>query len=259
MLFDFCKMHSLGNDFVIIDAITQQFNINSELAKHIANRKTGIGCDQLLIIMPPVSDNIDLRYQIFNQDGTEAKQCGNGVRCIARFAYETGLVGSKEITTECVSGKSKCVIKNFNNISANLGKAQIKAQKQVSYQDKQYHYTLVNIGNNHAVLVLDKLEPDLLPILANLIQAEDKVNVNFVQIKHQANIEVITYEAGVGRTDACGSGSCASVAIGIERHNLSSNVKVNLKLGYVHVNRSKENNFWLSGPTRNVFYGKFRI
>ena len=276
----FTKMHALGNDFVVLDAITQEVQITPEHAKKIAHRNAGIGCDQILIVEPPSDPNVDFKYRIFNQDGSEVSQCGNGARCFAKYVRDRRLTGKKLIKVETSAGvlelradanHSYSVAMGIPNfIAGNIPYAGADASEELlssnSLDDQtisQDFFTL-SIGNPHAVLLVDSVETAEVERLGKLFQAHadfpESVNVGFMQVVSSSEIKLRVYERGAGETLACGSGACAAVIAGINNNLLDSSVAVNLPLGKLIIEwPGPGQQVILSGPATTVFHGQIRL
>ncbi len=262
----FTKMHSLGNDFVIIDGVRQEFNPTPELIQQMGDRHTGIGFDQLLICSHPRRElpkgeggiNKPFLYKIFNADGTEAYQCGNGARCLAHFIRHSGLSSANEIqVTTKISEMTLKPLPN-NMAAATLGIPSFSPD--VNYQG--YVLSTLNIGNPHAVLLVDNVTEAPVDTLGASLQNHekfpDRVNVGFMQILNPNEIKLRVYERGVGETLACGSGASAAVIVGIKRGLLNHTVKVLMPGGELQVSWEGETKpVWLMGPISFSYQGKW--
>jgi diaminopimelate epimerase len=276
----FTKMHGLGNDFVVINALTANISLSPTMISKIANRNFGIGCDQILVLEQPFIEHqdADFGYRIFNADGSEAWQCGNGVRCLAKFVTENGLSTKKELTFATKFRKLPIRLEENKQITVNIGKP-IFEPKHIPFTAKkqELRYSLlldnygkieigaVSVGNPHAVVLLDNnIENnniDILgPIISNYECFPEKINVNFMQIINPNQIKLWVYERGSGKTLACGSGACASVVIGKLWGLLNQTVVVELPGGKLLINWSEEdNNIYMTGPAEQVFNGEIII
>ena len=276
----FTKMHALGNDFVVFDAITQEVEITAERAKRIADRNTGIGCDQILIVEPPSNPDVDFKYRIFNQDGSEVSQCGNGARCFAKYVRDRRLTTKKVISVETDAGILELRADSNQNYSVAMGVpnftasdipyAGAEADKELlstnslnSESTAQEFFTL-SIGNPHAVLLVNSVDTAEVEKLGKLFQSHphfpESVNVGFMQIVSRSEIKLRVYERGSGETLACGSGACAAVIAGINNNLLDSSVTVNLPLGRLTIEWSgRGQQVILSGPATTVFHGQIRL
>ena len=276
MKFDFTKMHGIGNDFVVIDAINQSVSLSAEMARQIADRHFGIGCDQILIVEPPRSDDVAFRFRILNADGSEVAQCGNGARCFARFVYDKGLVEEKEFPVETASGVMIMRLKEQGLVEVNMGEPEL-APVQIPFQAEQQalfypidaagmalNIGVVSMGNPHAVLNVDDVASapvsELGPILEMHERFPERANVGFMQIESPQHIHLRVYERGAGETLACGSGACAAVVAGRLQGHLSDEVKVDLPGGSLIINwQGAQTPVYLTGPTATVFEGKIEL
>jgi diaminopimelate epimerase len=229
MRLKFTKMHGLGNDFVVIDTIRQPVTMSHELVQHLASRRRGIGCDQVLLVEAARSPETDFYYRIFNADGSEVGQCGNGARCFARFVYDYGLTEKKELVVETQSGLMTLQLQDQDQISVIMGvpcftPAQIPfvAEKQansyfLTLDNQTWELGVVSVGNPHAVLLCDDIAQAPVTTLGPQIERAalfpQRVNVNFMQVNDRHHIQLRVWERGVGETEACGSGACATVVV----------------------------------------------
>lgn len=267
-------MQSLGNDFVVIDAINQIFEPTSSQAQHIASRHTGIGCDQILLVASPDKPNTDFNFRIMNADGSSAGQCGNGARCFARFVHEKGLIDSKEIVVDTGTTRMKLYIddKAYDSVTVELDEPVFTPSK-IPFTANREHPTYsievdgehveivpVSMGNPHAVQVVEDVDdaPVLLqgPLIENHPRFPDRTNAGFMQIVDKDNIRLRVFERGVGETLACGSGACAAVAAGQKLGYLNEQVAVQLpggglKIGWEGTGRP----MYMTGPAVYVFEG----
>ncbi len=271
----FTKMHGLGNDFVVIDAITQSIKVDSNLARKIAHRYFGIGCDQVLLVEPPHRPNEDFYYKIFNADGSLAKQCGNGARCVGRFVYEQGLTNKKEITFGILNGQMKVFLESDNQITAMLGKPKfeptkipIKALKAtqkgrflLKIEGKQREITALSLGNPHCIITVPSTKEAQVDKIGKQLQNSstfpEGINVGFVQILARNHIKLRVFERGAGETMACGSGACAAVIAGILHQDLGDSVKVDMRGGHVFVSWKEGESVALTGSCKRLFDGIF--
>jgi len=272
MKIDFTKMHGLGNDFVVIDAIRQQISLNREQIRFLADRHFGIGCDQLLLVEPAVSGNADFRYRIFNADGGEVAQCGNGARCFARFVRDHGLSAKEQIRVDTQSGQLLLRFEDDDMITVNMGiprhnPAQIPLQAKqeskfysISVADTEKAFGAVSMGNPHAVLQVHDIKTapvgELGPILENHPFFPQRANIGFMQIIDRRHIRLRVYERGAGETLACGSGACAAVVIGREQNLLEQKVQVALPGGELSIDwQGRGHPVYMTGPAVTVFEG----
>jgi diaminopimelate epimerase len=272
----FTKMHGLGNDFVVIDAVRQTVNLSPEQVRRIADRHYGVGCDQLLLVEPSTNQAADFRYRIFNADGSEVAQCGNGARCFARFVHEQGLSDQQEMRVDTRNGSLTLRREEDGNITVNMGvplhdPGQIPLQANhesssyaVEVEGKSWGFGAVSMGNPHAVLVVDNIEEAPVSALGPVLESHDwfpeRVNVGFMQILDSHHIRLRVFERGSGETLACGSGACAAAVVGIVQGKLQSPVQVELPGGSLSISwlgRGKA--VFMTGPAVTVFVGMIEL
>lgn len=276
MSLKFTKMHGAGNDFVMIDAISQRVRLRPRDIQRIADRRFGIGCDQVLLVEPPGRPDADFRYRIFNADGSEAGQCGNGARCFARFVRHRRLTKALHMVVETSSGLLTMEIQDNHRVRVNMGPPGFApAEVPLLREAEAREYSLsvgadllrigaVSMGNPHAVLRVQDTADGSLERLGPSIEAHiefpDGVNAGFMQILDRQNISLRVYERGVGETLACGSGACAAVVHGQRMGWLEERVTVELPGGKLDVHwEGAANPVYLSGPTAISFEGSVRL
>ena len=276
MLVNFSKMHGLGNDFLVLDNVTQNVYLSNEQIKQLADRHFGVGFDQVLVVEPPYDPDLDFRYRIFNADGSEVGQCGNGARCFAKFVRLKSLTNKNKIKVSTQSGKMTLFIERDGNVSVNMPVPQFEPAKiPFTAQKAEGTYILrsesetvlcgvVSMGNPHAVIQVDDTkyaEVDVLgPLIESHSQFPERVNVGFMEIVHKRFIKLRVFERGVGETMACGTGACAAVAVGIDRNLLESPVEVKLPGGNLKIEwQGVGTPLLMEGPAVSVFEGKIRI
>lgn len=279
----FSKMHGLGNDFVLIDLVTQRLRLNSAQIRRLADRHTGVGFDQLLLVEPPTHPNMDFRYRIFNADGSEVENCGNGARCFARFVRDQQLTAKHEIHVETAAGPLTLHVTRNNNVTVDMGTpildaAQVPFHSSVGERQPvhQLHlddlpealarveFGVVSMGNPHAVLrVADVASAPLEqvgPALERHPAFPQRVNVGFMQVVDRSHIRLRVFERGVGETRACGTGACAAVVSGIQRGLLERRVHVELRGGPLYIEWAGEGeHLYMTGPAVTVFEGKLEL
>lgn len=260
----FMKLHALGNDFVIIDAVTQHVRLSEEQVRHIADRHFGVGCDQLLLIEPPHSGEVDFSCRIFNADGGEVAQCGNGLRCVGRFIKEVGLSSRKTFSVTTLKNTNIIEILEHPLVRVNLGRPILNHQNPITLQfldqSKQAH--LVDMGNPHCIFFVARLDRYLLQQWGAALQTHPQfpsgVNVSLVECLAKNHIKMMTFERGVGETMACGSAASAAVVAGQLSLQLGQDVLVDLSAGSLNVAWKGENqDILLTGPTACTFFGQF--
>lgn len=272
----FTKMHGLGNDFVMIDGINQKFKPTPKRIKMLSDRNLGIGCDQVLLVEPPEDPNQDFKYRIFNHDGSEVENCGNGARCFAKFVRDRKLTGLNQIKVETKGGNLLLDAHEDGNVTVDMGAPSLEPAKipfnaparQDSYkiQSSVGEITLsaVSMGNPHAVIVVEDTKTAPVNTLgAELEQHPDfpeRVNVGFMQILSRDEINLRVFERGVGETKACGSGACAAVVAGNILGELDDKVQVNVQEGALHIKWAGENHpVLMSGPAATVYHGQINL
>lgn len=276
----FTKMHGLGNDFMVIDGINQKFNPRTAPIAAWAQRHTGVGFDQLLLIEAPRQAEADFRYRIFNADGSEVEQCGNGARCFARFVYDKGLTSKKQIVVETAGGVIVPRLTDDGLVTVDMGVPLLAPEqipfaaideddaRSISHQlvigNETVSVTCINMGNPHAVIVVEDIEQApvhrLGAAIENHKQFPQRVNVGFMQIVAPRRIRLRVFERGVGETQACGTGACAAVVAGISLGLLGDDepVEVNLPGGQLLISwqQQPDAHVWMTGPTQSVFDGE---
>jgi diaminopimelate epimerase len=276
MLMKFTKMHGLGNDFVVIDAVTQNVRITASMVRRLADRKTGIGFDQVLVIEPPSAVDIDFNYRIFNCDGAEVEQCGNGARCLARFVHDRQLTGKKSIQVQTSNRVMTLNLINKNLVAVDMGVPELdppaipfQANEAASLYDidvngQVQRIAAVSMGNPHAVLTVADLNTAPVAELGAALESHERfpnrVNVGFMQIVDRSEIKLRVFERGVGETDACGSGACAAAVAAIQQELVDSPVTVHLTRGPLKIDwKGAGSPLIMSGPAKTVFHGRIRI
>lgn len=278
MLLRFTKMHGLGNDFMMVDLVSQRAHIYPDTIRKLADRRTGIGFDQLLTVSPPDDPNADFRYTIFNADGSEAEQCGNGARCFLRFVRDQGLTTKSFLRLQTISGQISCRLEKDGNITVNMGTPVLQPARipfiadsqQILYELEQPHSaevttaSVVNVGNPHAVISVKDLDNapivSLGPIIESHERFPEKVNVGFMQILSRTQIRLRVYERGVGETQACGSGACAAIVAGRLQGLLDEHIEVELPGGKLELRWAGENTpIMMKGPARRIYEGRLKL
>lgn len=278
MLIEFTKMHGLGNDFMVIDLVTQRMTLTPELIRLLANRRIGVGFDQLLIVEPPSRPDIDFKYRIFNADGSEVSQCGNGARCFASFVQARKLSFKQRLRVETSSGIITLSTDRYGWVQVDMGKPKFEpdqipfAPKTITKVGRAYRLDVdgepvqlyvANIGNPHAIIKVDDVLAADVDRLGRLIESHEafpeRVNVNFVQVINQRHVRIRVYERGVGETQACGTGACASVATGIREGWLDEGVDIRAQLygGSLAIRWQDGYSLIMTGPTAFVYEGVF--
>lgn len=272
----FTKMHGLGNDFVVIDGIRQSFSPTPEQVRKIADRHFGVGCDQVLIVLPPTEHGTDFRYRIFNADGGEVSQCGNGARCFARFVREKGLTDKSDMVVETRSGVIYPSIQADGQVKVNMGVPEfepasipfIAPRRQPIYTlevgGQQLEVSVLSMGNPHAVQIVADVDAAPLaiqgPLIENHLRFPERVNAGYMQVLDASHIRLRVYERGAGETLACGSGACAAVVAGRLRGLLDEQVDVAVHGGALRVAWAGEGTpVWMTGPAVTIYDGNLNL
>ncbi len=273
MLVHFSKMHGLGNDFMVIDNVTNNVHITPEQIRKLADRHFGIGFDQLLIVEPPYDPDFDFHYRIFNADGTEVGQCGNGARCFARFVKLKGLVNKTKIRVTTRGTKLTLFIEKDGNVTVNMGipaldprKIPFNAKKQegtyiLRADEQTFLVGSASMGNPHCVLTVDNVDDadveTIGPLLENHERYPEKANIGFMQVLSEDAIRLRVWERGAGETLACGTGACAAVVVGQLQRKLGRVVTVELPGGKLTIRwKGPGEPVKMTGPAQHVFDGQ---
>lgn len=272
----FTKMHGIGNDFVVINAISQQVNLTAQQIQRIADRHFGVGCDQLLLVEASQLPNVDFRYRIFNADGGEVEQCGNGARCFVRYVHDHGLTTKQEVLVETAKGLITLSLVHNGQVKVNMGAPRFAPQEvpflvesqALSYPllvaENTLQISALSMGNPHAVQVVENTETapvqTLGPLIESHAQFPQRVNAGFMQVINRAHIKLRVYERGSGETLACGSGACAAVVAGIRLGLLDRTVLVEMRGGKLTISWQGEGEpVWMTGPAETVFEGSLQL
>ncbi len=272
----FTKMEGAGNDFIVVDGTREAFDLSTSAIRQLADRHTGIGFDQLLVIEPPRTEGTDFYYRIFNADGGEVSQCGNGARCFARFVHDKGLSDKKAIRVETASGIIEPRLEDDGAITVDMGEPlfePVEIPVLVPRREPSYTITVdaahaeigaVSMGNPHAVQIVSDIEAAPVTLQGPLIEKHvlfpKGANAGYMQITDRHNIRLRVWERGAGETLACGSGACAAAVIGIVWGLLDSPVIVHTRGGELKIAwQGGAESVLLTGPARAVFEGEFDI
>ena len=283
MKLKFTKMHGAGNDFIVVDAIHQQVDLSAEQWRKLADRRFGIGADQILVVERPVSEGIDFRYRIFNNDGGEVEQCGNGARAFARFVSDKGLSQERSIRVETMKGVIAPRLEDDGSVTVDMGAPRL-APSEVPFDSagidgraegedttwplpvdgKTVFVSVVSMGNPHAVQVVDDVDTAPVDTMGPAIETHarfpQKVNAGFMQVLDRHHVKLRVFERGAGETLACGTGACAAVVAGIRRGLLDSPVRVSARGGELSIAWAGPGKpVYLSGPAVTVFEGEVEI
>jgi diaminopimelate epimerase len=272
MVINFSKMHGLGNDFMVIDAINQPIDFSAEQIRRLSDRHFGIGFDQLLVVERPVSANAAFKYRIFNADGSEVAQCGNGARCFAKFVREKQLTEHAEIVVDTNAGQLVLYIDEAGWVTVNMGIPKHLPEQipllmpepallyTLTVADVEIQFAALSIGNPHAVLQVENIDEAPLETLGAILERHAvfpaRCNIGFMQIADRQNIKLRVYERGAGETLACGSGACAAVIAGIEQNLLDADVRVSLPGGQLFICwQGRGHPVLMAGPASFVYEG----
>ncbi|WP_317134054.1 diaminopimelate epimerase [Methylococcus mesophilus] len=268
----FTKMQGLGNDFVVIDAIHQTVDLDEAGLRRLADRHYGIGCDQILLVEPPTSDEVDFRYRIFNADGGEVAQCGNGARCFARFVRDNGLIDRDEIRVETASGRMVLRMEAGGEVRVEMGVPRhLPAQVPLLADEERLGYTVsvdgvdwvfgaVSMGNPHAVITVPDVDEAPVARVGAALERHrlfpERANIGFMQVLEPHHARLRVYERGTGETLACGSGACAAAVVGILQGTLEDPVRIDLPGGTLRIGwQGRGTPVHMSGPAVTVFEG----
>lgn len=283
MRLKFSKMQGAGNDFIVIDAINQEINFSAAQWQRLADRRFGIGADQILVVQAAESTDTDFRYRIFNADGGEVEQCGNGSRAFVKFVWSKGLTSKRAIRVQTMKGVIEPQLEDDGSISVNMGSPILSPcdvpfvntdlvcrnehQAQVwplQVADQEIEIVVVSMGNPHAVQIVADVERAAVlssgPLIEHHPRFPARVNAGFMQIINQHQIALRVFERGAGETLACGTGSCAAVVCGILRGVLQSPVQVNARGGVLHISwQGPGSDVIMRGPAEFVFDGEIEV
>ncbi len=283
MKLKFTKMHGAGNDFIVVDAIHQQVDLSAEQWRKLADRRFGIGADQILVVERPTGEGIDFRYRIFNNDGGEVEQCGNGARAFARFVSDKGLSQERSIRVETMKGVIAPCLEDDGSVTVDMGAPRLPPSEvpfdsagidgraegedttwPLPVDGKTVFVSVVSMGNPHAVQVVDDVDTAPVDTMGPAIETHarfpQKVNAGFMQVLDRHHVKLRVFERGAGETLACGTGACAAVVAGIRRGLLDSPVRVSARGGELSIAWAGPGEpVYLSGPAVTVFEGEVEI
>ena len=287
MKLKFTKMHGAGNDFVVIDAINQQIDFNTDQWRRLGDRRFGVGADQILVVERPLEPGCDFRYRIFNSDGGEVEQCGNGSRAFVRFVSEKGLTDKRSIRVQTMAGIIEPRLEDDGSVTVDMG-APVLEPAAVPFDsagltgrpegrdtlwplslrqggaEHTVFVSVVSMGNPHAVQTVDDVDnapvAEFGPQIEQHPRFPKRVNAGFMQVVHRQHVKLRVYERGAGETLACGTGACAAVVAGIRRGLLDSPVRVSARGGELSIAWAGEGEpVYLSGPAVTVFEGEIEL
>ena len=276
MLLRFTKMHGLGNDFVVIDLITQRFKLKPHHIRKIADRHFGIGCDQVLTVEIPTQPDVDFCYRIYNAEGSEVEQCGNGARCFARFIRDKRMTGKQKIKVETLAGIIELELTENRQVRVDMGEPILDPKRIPFTADQQasdyaldvnggtWQVGAVSMGNPHVIFAVTDVDSapveTIGPVTESHPRFPQRVNVGFMQIVDRDTIRLRVFERGVGETLACGTGACAAVVSGIVQGKLNTTVTVHLPGGNLSIHwQGPGQPVIMTGPAATVFEGQIQI
>jgi diaminopimelate epimerase len=283
MKLKFTKMHGAGNDFIVVDAINQQVDLSIDQWRRLADRRFGIGADQILVVERPTDAGVDFRYRIFNNDGGEVEQCGNGSRAFVRFVVDKGLTQARSIRVQTMSGIINPRLEDDGSVTVDMGAPRL-VPADVPFDetglagmvqgddtlwplpvgDETVFVSVVSMGNPHAVQVVDDVDAapveETGPLIERHVRFPKRVNAGYLQVMDRHHIRLRVFERGAGETLACGTGACAAVVAGIRRGLLDSPVRVSARGGELSIAwAGPDQPVYLSGPAVSVFEGEVEI
>ena len=276
MRLEFTKMHGLGNDFLMLDLVSQRVRLDEALIRRLSDRHFGVGFDQLLVVEPPHHPDVDFRYRIFNADGSEVSQCGNGARCFARFVRDRRLTRKDTLRVETASGIITLQIDGQGWVTVNMGPPRLEPSQipfvadaaaldyRIEVDGELYQIAAVSMGNPHAVLRVDDVDTapvaTLGPRLESHSRFPERVNVGFMQVLNRQEIRLRVFERGTGETLACGTGACAAAVAAMRWNLVDRDITVHLPGGSLRIRWNDDNaSVMMTGPTARVFDGVLRV
>lgn len=280
MQIPFTKMHGLGNDFMVIDHISNPVKLTSEQIRQLSDRRMGIGFDQLLQVEAATDEAVDFNYRIFNADGSEVEHCGNGARCFATYVRDKGLTDKNPIRVKTVNRILSLQINDAGDVTVDMDAPQFQPseipflaeseqpcytlQLSINGTSQEFQFSALSMGNPHAVVTVEDIHTTEVTDIGEAIGTNaafpEGVNVGFMQILARDEIRLRVYERGAGETLACGTGACAAVVAGCLQGQLDDTVKVNLKGGQLKVNwRKQDSHVLMTGPVETVYQGTIQL
>jgi diaminopimelate epimerase len=258
----FTKMQGAGNDFVVLDFTKKKFNLKKEQIRKIANRNFGVGCDQILVVQK--SRKADFRYRIFNADGGEVEQCGNGARCFVKFVHQRGLTKKREIRVETRGGMIVPRLEKDGEVTVNMGSPALESMETLNVKGKAVRLSILSMGNPHAVQFVKSVATAPVttqgPLLEHHPRFPNRVNAGYLQVlgRHRAKLRV--WERGAGETLSCGTGACAAAVTGIALKRLQSPVRVETRGGTLTIRwDGGDNAVWMKGPAETSYEGTIEL
>jgi diaminopimelate epimerase len=276
MLLKFTKMHGAGNDFVVLDGVHQNIELSPEQLRLLADRHFGVGCDQILLVEKAVNKEADFRYRIFNADGGEVEQCGNGARCFLRFVHDKKLTSKREIVVETRGGLISPRLEQDGRVTVNMGAPVFDpalvpfeggsgaVSEPLAVAGETLNLSALSMGNPHAIQVVDDIESAPVERLGPLIEHHPRfpkrVNAGFMQVMDRHSLRLRVYERGAGETLSCGTGACAAAVAGIRRGLLDSPVSVATRGGILTIAWDGDGTpVMMTGPAITVFTGEINL
>lgn len=276
MRLQFTKMHGLGNDFVVIDGVSRHVELSAEQVRRLADRKRGIGCDQILVIEPPLETAVDFEFSIYNADGGRVGQCGNGARCLAVFAREKGLTEKRELRVRTMTTDMTLAVGINNEVTVEMGVPEFEPSRIPFVAEKQrdsyglrvngddVSIAALALGNPHAVQLVDDVDAAPVeqqgPLIESHASFPQRVNAAYLEVIDREHAKVRVYERGVGETLACGSGACAAVVAGKRWGLLNEQVNVRLPGGDLRICwHAADSPVMMTGPAIKVFDGEIEM
>ena len=266
MKLGFTKMQGAGNDFVVLDCTARPFCLSREQLRRLADRHFGVGCDQILVVERPRSALADFRYRIFNADGGEVEQCGNGARCFVKFVHARGLTTKREISVETLGGPIVPRLEADGEVSVDMGPPRIEPPivQRLQLDGQSLEVSVLSMGNPHAVQVVPDVEHAPVgtqgPRLEHHARFPDRVNAGYLQVLDRGRIALRVWERGAGETLSCGTGACAAAVAGILRGLLDSPVRVGTRGGALTIAwAGGDNAVWMKGPAQEVYEGTIEV
>ena len=264
MRLSFTKMQGAGNDFVVVDATHQPFALTREQLRHIADRHLGVGCDQILVVERARQPGADFRYRIFNADGGEVEQCGNGARCFVKYVHERGLTAKREIEVETLGGLIRPRLEDDGEVSVDMGRPVYSGLETLALDGEPLEVAIVSMGNPHAVQVVPDVERAPVttqgPRLERHARFPQGVNAGYMRVRDRHRIALRVWERGAGETLSCGTGACAAVVAGVAQRLLDTPVRVETRGGALTISwAGGDNAVLMKGPAETVFDGTLEI
>ena len=266
MMLRFTKMHGAGNDFVVLDFTRTPFSLSAEQLRKIADRHRGVGCDQILVVEKPRDPSADFRYRIFNADGGEVEQCGNGARCFVKFVQARKLSAKREIRVETLGGMITPRLEDDGEVSVNMGPPAVESPliQVIEGKGAKTELGILSMGNPHAVQLVADVEAAPVttqgPVLEHHPRFPNRVNAGYMQVRERHRIALRVWERGAGETLSCGTGACAAAVSGILRGLIDSPVRVETRGGALTIAwAGGDNAVWMKGPAEIVFEGQIEI